>query len=139
MNQIILASHGSMAKGIKNALEMIIGNAESVKAFSSYRDEEENIKVLIEKVIKENYETKEIFILTDILGGSVNNEMMSLLKDYPKIHIISGINLPLVISIAICNEISIELLKEFIKDSQQSIVYCNELIRESISGKDEDL
>lgn len=33
MNQIILASHGSMAKGIKNALEMIIGNAESVKAF----------------------------------------------------------------------------------------------------------
>lgn len=65
--------------------------------------------------------------------------MMSLLKDYPKIHIISGINLPLVISIAICNEISIELLKEFIKDSQQSIVYCNELIRESISGKDEDL
>lgn len=139
MNQIILASHGNMAKGIHDTLNMIIGNTESVQSFSSYRDENEKIIDAVEKIVKDKYDENEIYILTDILGGSVNNEVMSLIKDYPKINIIAGMNLPLVISIATCNKISNELLKEFIKDSQQAIIYCNELINQPIDRKDEDL
>lgn len=139
MNQIILASHGNMAKGIHDTLNMIIGNTESVQSFSSYRDENEKIIDAVERIVKDKYDENEIYILTDILGGSVNNEVMSLIKDYPKINIIAGMNLPLVISIATCNKISNELLKEFIKDSQQAIIYCNELINQPIDRKDEDL
>lgn len=139
MNQIILASHGELAKGMKNTLDMIVGDLKTVQAFSSYRDEEKNIKELIEKEIKDNYEKNDIYVLTDILGGSVNNEVMSLLKDYPKIHIIAGMNLPLVISIAISESISDGLLKQLIKESQQSITDCNQLISKSLNRKEENL
>lgn len=139
MNQVILASHGELAKGMKDTLNMIVGNLETVQAFSSYRDEEKNIKELVERAIKDNYEKNDIYILTDILGGSVNNEVISLLKDYPKIHVIAGMNLPLVISIAISESISEELLEQLIKESQQSIVDCNQLISKNLSRKEEDL
>ena len=139
MNQVILASHGELAKGMKNTLDMIVGDLKTVQAFSSYRDEEKNIKELIEKAIKDNYEKNDIYVLTDILGGSVNNEVMSLLKDYPKIHIIAGMNLPLVISIAISESISDGLLKQLIKESQQSITDCNQLISKSLNRKEENL
>lgn len=139
MNQIILASHGNLAKGMQDTLNMIVGEIESVKAFSSYRDEDENIRISVENVIKECYGKKEIYILTDIFGGSVNNEMMSLLNDYPKIHIIAGMNLGLVISIATSNEITEEMLNDFIKESKETVIYCNQIINESIRRKDEDL
>ena len=129
MNHIILASHGHMAKGIKDTLNMIIGDAGEVKAFSSYRDEDENIREAVEREVKNNYETKDIYILTDIFGGSVNNELLALLKQYPDINMISGMNLPLVISIATCDDISEEMLEEFIKESRESIVNCNNLLK----------
>lgn len=139
MNQIILASHGNLAKGLYDTLSMIIGNVDYVYAFSSYRDEDEEIKVVVERVVKKNYEKDNIYILTDILGGSVNTELMTLLKDYPNVKIIAGMNLPLVISIVTCDDISEELLEMFIKDSQQSIVYCNHLIEENLFVKEGEL
>lgn len=139
MNQIILASHGELAKGMKDTLNMIIGNTESIKVFSSYRDEETSIRDLIEEVIIENYDINKIYILTDIFGGSVNNEVMDLMKKYSKINLISGMNLPLVISIATTDNISDELLDEFIKDSQSAIINCNKLLNKFIDRKEEDL
>ncbi|SKA79032.1 PTS system, mannose-specific IIA component/PTS system, fructoselysine and glucoselysine-specific IIA component [Clostridium sp. USBA 49] len=139
MNQVILASHGKLAQGMKDTLNMIVGNLETVQAFSSYRDEEKNIKESIEKAIKNNYGKNDIYILTDILGGSVNNDVMSLLKDYPKLHIIAGMNLPLVISIAISENISNKTLEQFIKESQQAIVDCNKLINKNLNKKEEEL
>lgn len=139
MNQIILASHGELAKGMKDTLNMIIGNTESIKVFSSYRDEETSIRDLIEEVIIENYDINKIYILTDIFGGSVNNEVVDLMKKYSKINLISGMNLPLVISIATTDNISDELLDEFIKDSQSAIINCNKLLKKFIDRKEEDL
>ena len=62
MNHIILASHGHMAKGIKDTLNMIIGDAGEVKAFSSYRDEDENIREAVEREVKNNYETCDLWL-----------------------------------------------------------------------------
>lgn len=139
MNQIILVSHGDLAKGMKDTLNMIVGDMNSVQAFSSYREEKENIKTIVEREVKKHYEINEIYILTDIFGGSVNNEMISLLKDYPKVNIISGMNLPLVISIATGSEISYELLEVYINESKQSIINCTELLKKEINRKDDNL
>lgn len=140
MVQIILASHGNLAKGMKDTLNMIIGDVSMVEAFSSYRDEEVNTKEAIVAIIKENYDKKDIFILTDILGGSVNTEIMSLINKYPKIHVLSGMNLPLVISLVTqVGEISGTLLQEIIEESKQGIVDCNKLINECKSIQEEDL
>lgn len=140
MIQIILASHGNLAKGMKDTLNMIIGDVSMVEAFSSYRNESVNVRDAVEEIIKEKYTKADIFILTDILGGSVNTEMMSLIKEYPKIHVLSGMNLSIVISLATyAGEISQSELGQIIKDSQQSIVYCNKLLNECKDIQEGDL
>ena len=140
MIQIILASHGDLAKGMKETLGMIIGDVSMVEAFSSYRNEEVNVGEIVEKIVREKYIEADIFIFTDILGGSVNTEMMSLIKEYPKIHVISGMNLPIIISVATqANEISESLLQQIIEESQQGIVDCNKLLNECKNIKEEDL
>lgn len=140
MIQIILASHGDLAKGMKDTLGMIIGDVSMVEAFSSYRNEEVNVREIVEKIVREKYIEADIFIFTDILGGSVNTEMMSLIKEYPKIHVISGMNLPIIISVATqANEISESLLQQIIEESQHGIVDCNKLLNECKNIKEEDL
>lgn len=140
MIQIILASHGDLAKGMKDTLGMIIGDVSMVEAFSSYRNEEVNVRETVEKIVREKYIEADIFIFTDILGGSVNTEMMSLIKEYPKIHVISGMNLPIIISVATqANEISESLLQQIIEESQHGIVDCNKLLNECKNIKEEDL
>lgn len=140
MVQIILASHGNLAKGMKDTLNMIIGDVSMVEAFSSYRDEEIDTREAIKVIIKENYDKKDIFILTDILGGSVNTEMMTLISKYPKIHVLSGMNLPLAISLATqSDKVSESLLKEIIEESKQGIVNCNILLNEYKCMQEEDL
>lgn len=140
MVQIILASHGDLAKGMKDTLSMIIGDVSMIEAFSSYRNEDVNIRKVVEEIVKEKYVETDIFIFTDILGGSVNTEMMSLVKEYPKIHVISGMNLPIVISVATqIEEISDSLLQQIIQESQQGIIDCNKLLNEFKSIQEEDL
>lgn len=140
MVQIILASHGNLAKGMKDTLNMIIGDVSMVEAFSSYRDEEVSTREAIKIIIKENYDKKDIFILTDILGGSVNTEMMTLISKYPKIHVLSGMNLPLAISLATqADKVSESLLKEIIEESKQGIVNCNILLNEYKFMQEEEL
>lgn len=140
MIQIILASHGDLAKGMKDTLSMIIGDVSMVEAFSSYRNEDINVREAVEKIVKEKYSEADIFIFTDILGGSVNTEMMSLIKEYPKIHVISGMNLPIVISVATqVEEVSESLLQQIIQESQQGIVDCNKLLNEFKNIQEEDL
>eukprot|EP00828_Plagiopyla_frontata_P015300 TRINITY_DN19863_c0_g1_i1.p1 TRINITY_DN19863_c0_g1~~TRINITY_DN19863_c0_g1_i1.p1 ORF type:complete len:141 (+),score=24.11 TRINITY_DN19863_c0_g1_i1:212-634(+) len=140
MSHIILASHGNLANGMKDTLKMIIGDVSMIESFASYRDEKSSIKDLVEKSVKAKYGSKDIFILTDILGGSVNNEMLSLVKDYPKVHILSGMNLPLVISIATLGDnINEEVLQQIILESQQGVVDCNQLIKEFNNREEENL
>ena len=119
MNTIILASHGALSQGLKQTAEMILGPATNIYALSAYRDEDEPIEQQIQSIVsklgKEN-----LFILTDILGGSVNNEMIGLLKKEPAIRLITGMNLPLVISIATqVNPIAAADLELIIEESRQ--------------------
>ena len=137
MNTIILASHGALSQGLKQTAEMILGPATNIYALSAYRDEdkpiEQQIQSIVSKLGKEN-----LFILTDILGGSVNNEMIGLLKKEPAIRLITGMNLPLVISIATqVNPIAAADLELIIEESRQSLIDCNRLLKKSNEGGDD--
>ncbi|ELB08891.1 hypothetical protein OII_03739 [Enterococcus faecium EnGen0029] len=137
MNTIILASHGALSQGLKQTAEMILGPATKIYVLSAYRDEDEPIEQQIQSIVsklgKEN-----LFILTDILGGSVNNEMIGLLKKEPAIRLITGMNLPLVISIATqVNPIAAADLELIIEESRQSLIDCNRLLKKSNEGGDD--
>ncbi|HAP8679083.1 TPA: PTS fructose transporter subunit IIA [Enterococcus faecium] len=137
MATIILASHGEFAQGLKQTATMIIGDSVPIHALSAFRDEDESILVQIKKLLA-TIDIEETYILTDILGGSVNNDMLTIIKEYEGLQLITGMNLPLVISIATYNgKIGESELEKLIKESQQSVIDCRKLLVEQLTGEDD--
>ncbi|MGY2827450.1 PTS sugar transporter subunit IIA [Enterococcus faecium] len=137
MATIILASHGEFAQGLKQTATMIIGDSVPIHALSAFRDEDESILVQIKKLLA-TIDIEETYILTDILGGSVNNDMFTIIKEYEGLQLITGMNLPLVISIATYNgKIGESELEKLIKESQQSVIDCRKLLVEQLTGGDD--
>ena len=137
MATIILASHGEFAQGLKQTATMIIGDSVPIHALSAFRDEDESILVQIKKLLA-TIDIEETYILTDILGGSVNNDMLTIIKEYEGLQLITGMNLPLVISIATYNgKIGESEIEKLIKESQQSVIDCRKLLVEQLTGGDD--
>lgn len=137
MATIILASHGEFAQGLKQTATMIIGDSVPIHALSAFRDEDESILVQIKKLLA-TIDIEETYILTDILGGSVNNDMLTIIKEYEGLQLITGMNLPLVISIATYNgKIGESELEKLIKESQQSVIDCRKILVEQLTGGDD--
>lgn len=123
MRRIILASHAYLAKGLSSAVELIVGKQENLSIYSCYVDDVDFTKE-IEKEIKENL-NNEYVILTDLFGGSVNNELLKF-TSFPNVHLITGTNLILLISILLCSDESLDVaIPRLVEESKQGIVYCN--------------
>lgn len=98
MSNIILASHGELAKGMLHSASMIIGDCtKAVEVFCLYPgDNPEDYAERLRAVIKDSKE--EWIIVTDILGGSVHTAL-SQLTACGNVTIFSGMNLNLVLSL----------------------------------------
>lgn len=129
MRRFIVASHGNYAKGIVEALNLIIGANESVHIISAYVDGKQSgdsIKELND-IIEKN-PNDEYLIMTDLLGGSVNTELMQCMSR-KNMYIVAGINLVFLLTVITASEEEniIDLIKRAIDDSRMGIAYCNEI------------
>ena len=151
MYQFIIATHGLFAEGIKNSIEIILGKFENLSTLSCYTDSNYNLKMTcktwvdnlkkeIDEILKK-YNNKEVIVITDIFGGSVNNLFMEEIPLNKNIHLITGLNLPLVLNLLEEQEnylIPEELIQNSIEISSDAVKYCNlELIKIS-KNEDED-
>mgnify|MGYP003273519091 FL=1 len=100
MNQIILASHGGLAAGAKDTLEMVLGDVSNVHVVSLARDDKEPITNKVEAMIATFNADDTVYVLTDMLGSSVNNNMVELSKNGTKFTVVSGFNIPLALTLA---------------------------------------
>lgn len=140
MYQFIIATHGLFAEGIKNSIEIILGKFENLNTLSCYTDSNFNLKKEIDEILKK-YNNKEVIVITDIFGGSVNNLFMEEIPLNKNIHLITGLNLPLVLNLLGEQEnylIPEELIQNSMEISSDAVKYCNlELIKTS-KNEDED-
>lgn len=139
MNKIILASHGDFSQGLKQTSSMIIGDEGNIFALSAFRDEDEPIKRQVEHLLEKiGYE--DVYILTDIFGGSVNNDLLAIQQEHPEVHLFAGMNLPLVISIATqSGKISSEQMNLILEESRQGMIDCKQLLTAKINIGGDDL
>lgn len=139
MNKIILASHGEFSQGLKQTASMIIGDEGNIFALSAFRDEDEPIKNQVEHLLEViGYE--DVYLLTDIFGGSVNNELLTLQQQYPELHLVAGMNLPLVISIATqSGKIDADQMTALLEESRQAMIDCKQLLTTQINIGGDDL
>ena len=78
MNKILLASHGPLANGMKKTAEFLMGQNENVETLCAYVDEQsKDLPAMVEKWMNERNPEDQWVVITDIFGGSINNEFMS--------------------------------------------------------------
>ena len=124
-----------MAYGINTTLNMLIGEQENLTVVNANTDECKDPVPEFEKIIEENPDD-DIVIMTDLFGGSVNNNAMQMIKS-ERVHVVTGINLAVVISIVMSdsNTSTKQVIEEAIAGAKDMLIYCNELVTDS---NDED-
>lgn len=138
MRKFLLASHGTFARGLYNSVQIILGSKENISALCAYVDKEFDLKKQVKDVIDNILPEDELIVLTDIFGGSVNNEFMKY-ADKHKIHLICGMNLPLIIELITSeNSDTKMLIDEVVKASRESIKYCNKTLNAAKNIEDEE-
>lgn len=141
MFKIILATHGSMSDGLKDAAKLIIGEVENVHTLNLNHGDDvnklgEKMLALIDEFGKEN----EVLFLTDIANASPYNQSLltinKLEKEYQaNKYVISGVNLPILIQ-----AISEQMFDSSIKDVVKQIMAegLNGITSWSVSDLDSD-
>lgn len=102
MKKYFIASHGKLASGFKSSIEVLLGNAQNVTIFDAYIDEK-NLETVLVKYLNEQSENDQIFLMSDLYGGSVNQIMVTLAQQ-PNIVLIAGVNLAFVLEIVAMGE-----------------------------------
>ena len=70
MRKIVVASHSLLAQGFKDTLEFLTGKSDAINAVCAYvNDNGEGLDAAVEAALSG---TDEVVVLTDALGGSVN-------------------------------------------------------------------
>ena len=140
MNRIILASHGGLSAGMKDTVQMILGELPNLYALATLRDETEPITVAARRLLDGFAAEDAVYIVTDVMGGSVNNEMLTLLPEYPAVHLICGMNASLVLTLASNDEaLTQDELAECIADAKAQIIDCNLLLKKAAQDEEDDL
>ncbi|ERK29839.1 MULTISPECIES: PTS sugar transporter subunit IIA [Clostridium] len=102
---IVIATHGTLSDGIKDAAEVIMGNTENIVTVNlNAGDDVEKLGKKINSSILEVNQGDGVLVLVDLVSASpynqsvlVTNKLEQELKD--KVYIIGGVNLPMLLEI----------------------------------------
>jgi len=100
---IVIATHGTLSDGIKDAAEVIMGNTENILTVNlNAGDDVEKLGKKINSSILEVNQGDGVLVLVDLVSASpynqsvlVTNKLEQELKD--KVYIIGGVNLPMLL------------------------------------------
>ena len=121
MRKLLVATHERFASGIMETFKLIMGENENISALSAY----------VEPGFDMHKEAE--IIVADIMGGSIANTFSSYIQS-EKIHIITGLNLPLLIGLAqdLDSDVSTdELIENAIQMGREGIVDLKKMIEEN--------
>lgn len=139
MKKIIIATHHNLAKGLKDTLNYISPNTAEIIDLNAYVDDE-TLENSIDQALNEFSRDEQIIVLTDMMGGSVNQEFAKRLSDY-NIELISGVNLPVALSLILSlgdEEVSSEMIRQTIEEARQQLVYVNDTLENQTMDDDDE-
>lgn len=127
LRKILICTHGEMANGIINSLELIAGEVKNVKALSvNMEDTIEQIKSSIEDFINGCLPEDDKIILTDIPGGSTTQASFYFISTEKRVHVLTGLNLGLLLEIYLSSEEDTRLLlTNSLQAGKETLNYLN--------------
>lgn len=138
--KVIAVSHGSFSKGLVESVQMLVGEQEDLTAYGLYPEQTvQTLTEQLEEELKKTPEGEEVLFLTDLFHGSPFNAVVSLMRDY-KFHHITGINLPLAITILLERSTADsveELCRKAEETAAETVIYVNKLFEENEEDEEE--
>ncbi|MBC5995353.1 PTS sugar transporter subunit IIA [Romboutsia ilealis] len=124
MYKVLLVSHSGLSKGLLDATEMILGDADGVDYIIL---DESGIEVFSKKLDeKVEFLTKTsegLLILADIFGGTPFNQSMIKSQQYENVRVVSGANLQMVIEAVMNRSNNIdEVVENIVSSTKDSII-----------------
>lgn len=100
---IVIATHGKLSDGLKDAAEVIVGTTNNIATVNlNPGDDVQELGVTIEAAIKEVNKDAGVIVLTDLVSASpynqsvlITNGLASELQE--KVYVIGGVNLPMLL------------------------------------------
>jgi len=127
MKQILIASHGHFASGVKSTIDLIFGERKDITAIDCYTDDEQP-KDKIESYLSTLKPEDALIICTDIAGGSVNQLMVQYLSR-PNTYLIAGVNVAFMVELSMAPDMpSREELKAMIERGRNQLMYVDETL-----------
>ena len=119
MLKIFISSHGHFASGIKSSVEILMGPNPRITVFDAYVTQE-SVQEHLDKFYETVNEDDTVLLLSDLYGGSVNQVMYTYLEK-PNTTLIAGVNLALVMELAVREEITVEEVKQLVEQSREML------------------
>lgn len=116
MTEILIASHGHFASGLKSSIDILTGMGNQVKTIDAYVNQTDYTDQ-INDFIKTAKRPAVIF--TDLKGGSVNQKVVLKTASEKDIYVITQTNLAIVMAVLLDSEkLTENHLEELIQQSQ---------------------
>jgi PTS system mannose-specific IIA component len=101
---LVLVTHGRLAIEFRSALEHVVGPQRQIEAVTIGPDDDvEQCRKNIVDAVKRVDSGDGVAILTDMFGGTPSNLAISVMSQ-PKVEVLAGINLPMLIKLASMRE-----------------------------------
>ncbi len=130
MKKFLIATHGELSRELVDTSKLIIGSLNNVEYFCMTKDKSaDDAEKEIRSILLNNKDSEEFVVLTDVFGGSVANICTNLLLQEVKFELLTGVNLPMLLSTLLLAEEDTKLLAKLsLEEAKNGIVYVNELL-----------
>ncbi len=120
MKQILIATHGKMASGIRYTAELIVGKMPGITTIDAYVDPDDNILEKYDNFF-ETHEGERIIVFTDMMGGSVNQKLMEYAKK-DNVTLVTGTNLPVLLQVMLADDdVTEDEIAGYIEDAREEL------------------
>ncbi len=120
MKQILIATHGKMASGIRYTAELIVGKMPGITTIDAYVDPDDNILEKYDNFF-EAHEGERIIVFTDMMGGSVNQKLMEYAKK-DNVTLVTGTNLPVLLQVMLADDdVTEDEIAGYIEDAREEL------------------
>lgn len=120
MKQILIATHGKMASGIRYTAELIVGQMAEIETIDAYVTPEDNVEEKFKEYFQK-HEHDRVIVFTDLMGGSVNQKLMEYSKK-ENVTLITGTNLPVLMQVMLADDdVTDEEIQEYIDDARNEL------------------
>ncbi|WP_057736386.1 PTS sugar transporter subunit IIA [Liquorilactobacillus uvarum] len=140
MRKIIFATHHQMASGLKDTFDYIAPHTVDVITLDAYMDNtpiDGQVNDFFENISKQD----EVIVFTDLLGGSVNQAFAKHLG-HPHVHLITGVNLPIILTILLAlpkeDYLAPEAVRSAIADAKTQLIYVNDYLTAQAQDEDDE-